>query len=196
MADWDDRYRRGESAGSEPDPLLVRVTEICKPGQALDLACGLGRHALFLAERGWQVTAVDASRVAIETVLRYARERNLTLSAQVVDLERRNFTIQPASFDLICDFYYLQRDLFVPIRAGVKPGGAFVAAIHLATGGESDAGHNPAFMLSRGELMREFIDWSVVHYQETDTGERHRPSAEIIAMKRDCAAPFPRASPE
>ena len=67
MADWDERYRRGEHATPEPHTLLVRAMETLAPGRALDLACGAGRHALFLAERGWEVIAVDASRVAIET---------------------------------------------------------------------------------------------------------------------------------
>ena len=59
MADWDERYSRGEHVIKEPMPLLVRVADELKPGRALDLACGTGRHAIFLAERGWHVTAVE-----------------------------------------------------------------------------------------------------------------------------------------
>src|SRR5437773_12116961 len=108
VTDWNERYRRGEHAALAPHKLLVRVTETLEPGRALDLACGAGRHALFLAERGWRVTAVDASPVAIETTLERARERQLTIDARVADLERGEFIIEPAAFDLICDFYYLQ----------------------------------------------------------------------------------------
>jgi len=187
LADWDERYRRGEHALLEPHSLLVRFAKKAVPGRALDLACGAGRHALFLAERGWQVTAVDASKVAIETVLERTRERGLTISAHVADLERAEFVIEPEAYELICDFYYLQRDLFPAIRAGVKPGGAFIAAIHLASeDAEQDAGRNPAFLLKPGELRTYFEGWRILHYHETsdadpDAEHHHRRSAEIIA---------------
>jgi len=189
VADWDERYRRGEHATPEPHTLLVRAMETLAAGRALDLACGAGRHALFLAERGWKVIAVDASRVAIETTLERARKRGLTIDARVADLERGDFVIEPAAFDLICDFYYLQRDLFPQVRAGLKPGAAFVASIHMISEDPSeDEGHNPAFLLKPGELRAEFQNWRIIHYHETsphdtDAGEHHRRSAEIVAKK-------------
>src|SRR5438067_11196563 len=97
------------------------------PGRALDLACGAGRNALYLATLGWQVTAVDSSAVAISIL----RERaaglapGFSVDARVADLEAGGFTIAPASFDLILDFFYLQRDLFPHIREGLPPGGVF-----------------------------------------------------------------------
>ena len=75
LADWNERYSRGEHIISEPMPLLVSTISGLKPGRALDVACGVGRHAIFLAERGWQVTAVDASSVGIELARAAARER-------------------------------------------------------------------------------------------------------------------------
>jgi len=61
MADWDERYRKGEHAPAEPHQLLTQAVDVLLPGRALDLACGAGRHALYLARRGWHVTAVDSS---------------------------------------------------------------------------------------------------------------------------------------
>src|SRR6476469_7102782 len=64
---WDARYAATESLWTfEPNRFLVRETEGLAPGRALDLACGEGRNALWLAARGWQVTAVDFSAVALE----------------------------------------------------------------------------------------------------------------------------------
>ena len=189
MIDWDERYRRCEHAALQPHKLLLQVAEESRPGRALDLACGAGRHALFLAERGWNVIAVDSSSVAMETTLARARERSLTIDARIADLERGGFIIEMGGFDLICDFYYLQRDLFAQIRAGVKLGGVFVAAIHLSSEDPSeDEGHNPAFLLKPGELRSEFENWQIIHYYETsstdtDAGEHHRRSAEIIAKR-------------
>jgi len=192
-ADWDERYRRGDYAPLEPSPLLVRAVGLTESvrgagGRALDLACGAGRHALFLAARGFRVTAVDASRAGIKLTRRRARERGLEVNARVADLERGEFEIEPAGYDLVCDFYYLQRDLFPALRAGVRPVGLFVAAIHLADGGPQARPMNPDFLLQPGELRAEFDGWEILHYHETaghdaDAGQHSRRSAELIAKK-------------
>ena len=57
--DWNDRYATGEAPDKPPEALVVKAAETRRPGKALDLACGLGRNALYLAANGWQVTAVD-----------------------------------------------------------------------------------------------------------------------------------------
>jgi tellurite methyltransferase len=124
---WDDRYRNGEHRNLSPAPLVVKAIEKLPPGRALDLACGAGRHAFVLAEQGWRVIAVDASRVAIELIRERARERRLEMDARLVDLEKHEFDIQPEAFDLICVCCYLQRDLLPAIRAGVRPGGIVIA---------------------------------------------------------------------
>jgi SAM-dependent methyltransferase len=188
MADWDERYSRGEHATLEPNPLLVRVAETLPAGVALDVACGAGRHALYLAERGWRVTAVDASKVGIEITRERARVLGVDLDARVADLELGGFEIESGAYDLICDFYYLQRDLWPGLREGVRPGGVLVAAIHLADEDAESETRNPAFLLQPGELRAEFEGWQVLHYHETsltdeDAGQHHHRTAEIVARK-------------
>lgn len=185
MTDWDGRYSRGEHIIKEPLPLLVRLAEGLAPGHALDLACGPGRHALFLADRGWQVTAVDASRVGIELLEKNARERGLLVDARIADLERHEFKIEPAAYDLIGVFYYLQRDLFPQLRAGVRAGGVAVAAIHIVD--ESPESHpmNEDYLFQPGELRAEFRGWEIMHDYEgpsTEGGHRRR-TAELVARK-------------
>src|SRR5213595_2248304 len=102
MPDWDERYRHGEHFTREPTPLLQIAIQDLKPGRALDLACGVGRHAIFLAQHGWKVTAVDSSRVAIEILQQRAGEAGVTVDALVADLERGEFKIEPDAYDLIC----------------------------------------------------------------------------------------------
>jgi tellurite methyltransferase len=188
VADWDERYRRGEHASLEPNALLGRFVEPLPPGRALDVACGAGRHALFLARKGWRVTAVDASRVGIEITLERARAMNLSVDARVADLEGGEFLIEREAYDLITVFYYLQRDLWPQIGAGLRSGGTLVAAIHLADEDPSNEKGNPNFLLEPNELREEFSDWEIVHYHETqlndeDAGEHHRRTAEIVARK-------------
>lgn len=185
MPDWDERYRSGEHATKEPAPLLRTAIANLKPGRALDIACGVGRHAILLAEKGWQVTAVDSSRVGIEILRQRAREAGAAVEARVADLESGEFQIEPGTYDLICVFYYLQRDLFSPLRAGVKPGGTVVAAIHLNDGKEDAKPSNPAFLLEPGELKQLFADWEITYYREgeSDEGGHHHDTAYLIARK-------------
>lgn len=134
--DWDQHYSDPANLDFTPSPLVVEVAELLAPGRALDLACGPGRNALYLASLGWKVTAVDSSPVAVAIL----RERASILAvgpridARIADMEAGGFEIEPEGFDLICDLLYLQRDLFAPIRAGVRPGGVFAGMIHLAGG--------------------------------------------------------------
>jgi tellurite methyltransferase len=185
VADWNERYSRGEHIIREPLPLLVSATSRFKPGRALDLACGTGRHAIFLASRGWQVTAVDASSVGIELAGEAAREHGVEVDWRVIDLERQGFEIEAEAYDLIAIFYYLQRDLFRQVRAGVRRGGHVIAAIHMVDESPDIRQMNPAFLLQPGELRAEFHGWEILHDYEgapTEDGH-HRRTAEIVARK-------------
>ena len=190
MPDWDARYTSGEHGMIEPSPLLLKAIEDVKPGRALDIACGAGRHAIYLAKCGWQVTAVDSSRVGIEVLRDRAREAHVKVSAHVADLETDEFSVEAESYDLICDLYYLQRDLFTLIRRGVKSGGTVVAAIHLNDGNPDAKPRNPAFLLEPGELKSLFSDWEITYYREgpSDEGGHHHDTAYLIARKPQSGA--------
>jgi len=151
-----------------PSPLLVETARTLKPGRALDLACGKGRNALWLAERGWQVTAVDRSPITIPAVETY-----------VADLEKHEFSIAEASWDLIVVCYYLQRDLFEPVKRGLKPGGIALAIVHMF-----EPGHEQSrFSLHPGELAKYFEGWEILHYREGASSDPNhkRAVAEIVA---------------
>jgi SAM-dependent methyltransferase len=151
-----------------PTPLLVETASKLKPGRALDLACGTGRNAIWLAEHGWQVTAVDRSPITIPTV-----------DMHVADLEKHEFTIKEASFDLIAVCYYLQRDLFEAVKCGVKPGGVALVIVHLV-----EPGHEQSrFSLQPGELAKYFEGWEILHSYEGKPRdpEHKRVVAEIVA---------------
>jgi tellurite methyltransferase len=157
---WDQRYRAGRQLSEAPSPLVQRFAADLSPGAALDLACGPGRNALYLAERGWRVTAVDGAPIGIAKL----RERNAGIDARIADLKRGEFQIQPDSYDLICDCLYLQRDLFPQIRAGVRAGGMVIVTVLLAREA-TDTRACP------GELRAYFEDWNIVHYREEEVAE-------------------------
>src|SRR5579859_1057686 len=132
---WDERYR-SEDLEAPPTALLVDTAQRLPAGKALDLACGTGRNALWLAEQGWSVTAVDGARAAIEILRERAARRAVNVDAQVADLEKHEYPIEPSAWNLIAICYYLQRDLFEPAKSGVAPGGVLLAIVHITGPGE------------------------------------------------------------
>jgi tellurite methyltransferase len=175
---WNARYRT-ETEDMAPAQLLVEAASRLRPGKALDLACGAGRNALWLARQGWRVTAVDGALEAIAILRRQAEAQDLEIETQVADLERGEFRIAPAAWDLIAMCYYLQRDLFAPAKNGLAANGILLAIVHITEGGEE-----PTHTRARpGELRSFFQDWNIVHYFEgkpRDSAHR-RSVAEIVA---------------
>ena len=182
---WDERFARGhELHGYEPSAPLPDAVAGIPAGLALDLGCGAGRHAIWLAERGWRVHAIDGSEVGVGLLLAEARRRSVRerITARIADLEAPGFTFEPEQYDLVCDFYFLHRPLFAEIRRAVRPGGLFIAAIHVEGG--PTAGH---FLLAPGELpaLVESWQWKLLSFREGDSqesGHRHQ-TVEIVAQR-------------
>jgi tellurite methyltransferase len=182
LREWDERYRSGEQAFDTPTPLVVKVAEMLQPGYALDLACGAGRNALYLAGRGWRVTAVDGSAAALELMRERAARLGVPVQASEADLDSQEFAISPEAYDLICDCYYLRRDLFPKMKAGVRPGGVVISIVHLA---DADQPRGTARRAYPAELPGFFEGWKVLDYREGAPSEscHQRAVAEIAAQK-------------
>ena len=178
---WDERYRTQDSEEA-PNPLLIETAQRLQPGKALDLASGTGRNALWLAEHGWTVTAVDGAPTAIEILRRRASEKGLSIHATIADLERGDYCIAPSTWDLIVVSLYLQRDLFEPAKRGLAPGGVILAIVHIAEPGEE-----PTYKrLRSGELDHYFQGWEILHrYEGKPNDKAHQRSvAEIVARRQ------------
>jgi SAM-dependent methyltransferase len=103
-ADWDRRYAGRELLwSSEPNRFLVQQAESLTPARALDLACGEGRNAMWLAQRGWQVTGVDFSAVGIEKARQLEDARGVHVEWVTADL--LDYRPEPQGFDLVIVFY-------------------------------------------------------------------------------------------
>ena len=182
---WNERYRLRERPAEDldaaPTPLLVETAAKLKPGKALDLACGAGRNALWLAEHGWEVTAVDGAPAAIEILRTRASERALKITTVVADLEKADFEIEPSRWHLIAMCYYLQRNLFEPAKRGVTPGGILIAIVHVNEPGEAEGPHR----LRPGDLEQYFTGWEILHrYEGRANDSAHRRAvAEIVARR-------------
>ena len=148
------------------------------PGRALDLACGTGRNALWLAGRGWNVTAVDGSAAAIETLRVRAERAGVAIDTQIADLENSGFTIEPAHYDLIAMCYYFQRNLIEQCKRNLVPGGVMVAIALLMEPGKEHS----TFRLRPGELRGYFADWEILHDREGADPWQHQ-IAELVARR-------------
>ena len=145
LEEWNERYRNREQLAAEPAQLLVEAAAHLPPGRALDLACGAGRNAAWLAERGWQVVALDGAEEAIKLV-------PAGIDARVFDLERDEPLPFPSgSFDLVLILFYLHRPLFAEAKRVLRPGGTLVTT-SLTRG---------RFGVAPGELRTFFEDWDV-----------------------------------
>lgn len=185
-ADWDQRYREGAHKWRQPDPFLLRAYRKfiapgrSGPGRALDVAGGVGRHALWLARRGWRVTIADLSRVGLDEARRRAHQAGVKLQLRQRDLRAAH--LPRGRYDLVLVFFFLERKLFPALARALKPGGILVyktytrPQLKLSTGGPKD----PRFLLKKNELRRAFPGLQVLSYREV-VGEK--AVAELVATK-------------
>jgi tellurite methyltransferase len=112
-ASWNKKYSEGSHSSLEPDPFLVSAYEefvVHRPaGSALDLAGGVGRHAIWLAERGWRVKLLDISDVGIQQAEENARRTEMagSISSEVADLNTMH-DFGREQYDLVVVFFFLQ----------------------------------------------------------------------------------------
>jgi tellurite methyltransferase len=191
MSDEDqDRWDRKHSQDGDSEEPATFLQEIMDgkdwnlpPGTALDIACGNGRNAIFLAARGFQVTAVDVSSVGIGRGRARAKERALSVDWQEADLERLDLGDQ--AYDLVVNIKYLQRSLVPRIKRALKNGGHVIFETFLID--QQALGHpsNPVYLLAHNELLGLFRDFRVLHYREGKCFEGAEPSlrASMLAQK-------------
>jgi SAM-dependent methyltransferase len=123
-------------------------------GLVLDVACGRGRNALWLAARGLEVVAVDRDVEALETVAAAAADRHLPVSTVVCDLEAGDPRLGVARFDAMVVTNYLHRPLFPALLAALRPGAVLIYETFTRQQAERGRPTNPAFLLEPGELRR------------------------------------------
>jgi tellurite methyltransferase len=176
LKEWDQRYASGEAAFDQAVPLVVEIAPRLTPGRALDVACGAGRNAIYLAQLGWRVNAIDGSAAALETLR--SRAGTLPIETELVDLQRDPLAIETSAYELIVVSYYLQRDLFPALKRGLCECGVLIAIVHT---GEPATPRRAA----AGELRSWFEGWEILHYYEGGPRENchKQPVAEIAARK-------------
>jgi SAM-dependent methyltransferase len=150
-------------------------------GDALDVACGSGRNAIWLAEQGFRTLAVDRNPTALEALKGEASERRLSIRTQIVDLEHGDPFLENDSFDLIVVVHYLHRPLFPALVAALRPRGVLVYETFTRAQAARGKPTNPAFLLKPGELLTLVPPLEVLASREGDF--EGKMLASVVAMR-------------
>ena len=188
---WDQRYSAaGFAYGSQPNEFLAAHVDAIPPGPVLDLGCGEGRNAVFLAERGYTVTAVDQSAAGLRKAERLASERGVSITTVQADLGE--FVFRPGHWAGIVSIFChlpraLRRSLYPSVVQGLRqPDGVLLmeaytpAQVGRGTGGPSD----PDWMMSLDRLKDEIVglDWVMAEEKEREVreGSYHTGPASVV----------------
>lgn len=197
---WEARYRRRERVWSgRANPVLVDVVAALPPGRALDLGCGEGGDAIWLAQRGWQVTAVDVSPTALDRAAAHAEAAQVR-DRVIVEQHDLGRSFPKGTFDLVCAHYLMSRrglQRHAVRRAAaraVAPGGLLLLVDHGSVMPWSrNAGAEIVFPTPEEELAALALDadgWGVerLHAPEREaTGPRGETAVvrdTIVAVRR------------
>ncbi len=194
--DWDRRYEDSELVWTAtPNRFLVSEVKGIEPGAALDVGCGEGRNAVWLAEQGWRVTGVDFSEVGLEKARRLAEARGVSVEWVLADLR----AYQPAAgaYDLVVVLYLHlpaeeRRAVHGAATRALRPGGVLLVVGHDLTnlthgyGGPQD----PAIIFSPDDVAADVAELSIERAERvervvpTDDGERRAIDALVRAVRR------------
>jgi tellurite methyltransferase len=153
----------------EPAPWLVDHRHLLPPvGRALDVAAGRGRHALWLAQRGYETTAIDRDAGALQELREAAARLGVHVTTEVRDLEIDGTQLPVAAYDVVVVVHYLHRPLFAAVKDAVRPGGVLIYETFTAAQAARGKPTNPAFLLQPGELQALVAPFEVVARREGD----------------------------
>ena len=156
---WDEKHAQNLMP-QEPIKLIKEYAHLATGKNALDIACGNGRHSRYLASLGFEVDALDISSVAIEQLQDEAH-----IHAQEVDFD--TYTLEKDKYDLIVCTYFLERKLFPQMIEALNPLGIILMETFLHDADNERTPSNPAFRLNEGELEAFFDhEMEILHIPE------------------------------
>ena len=189
---WDQRYSEpGHAYGTEPNEFLREVAERIPRGPVLCLGEGEGRNATFLARLGFEVTALDISRVGLAKAEALARERGVRLRTVLADV--REYVIAPGAWSGIVSMWlHLLPAVRVPLHracvAGLAPGGAFVLEaytprqLEFGTGGPQDVLRLVTLVALRDDLAGLDLEVGRELDREVHEGRYHEGRGAVVQV--------------
>jgi len=183
---WNERFKgKGFAFGKDPNPFLKKYIRFLPKGKALDLEAGEGRNAVFLAQHGFDVDAVDISRKGLIKAKKLAGEMGVKVHALIADLD--TYKIEKEKYDLIANLYFLKRSLIPKIKRGLKKGGRIIFETYILEHREisAEGPKDRKYYLIPNELLWLFKDFRILFYREGifKEGGKRKAVASLIAEK-------------
>ena len=179
---WDERYA-ADPGPTEPHVAVVDALGALAPGKALDIACGTGRHSVWLAERGWEVTALDFSRTGIAQLRRAAAARDLSIDAQVADVRAWRPPAE-ASYDLVLMTFVVLPEVLAEAARWVAPGGHLLLVGPSARTPDGPGPSDPRLRLDRIDVAARVTGsrLRILRASEVEREGPDGPSAEVVLL--------------
>jgi SAM-dependent methyltransferase len=168
QARWDKRYREGHHAALalQPDAWAAMHAPLLKGGRALDVACGRGRHTLWLARLGYEVDAVDISYEGLRGLAKRIEHEGLQERVRLIQADLEVWRPEPATYDLILVVRYLNRSLIPSFKEALRPGGLVLYRTFHTDWARPRSEFQRGFLLQPGEFLHLFRDWEWLAYEE------------------------------
>jgi rhodanese-related sulfurtransferase len=182
MSRWRGARDHGPGVVYGPSTWLIENADLLpREGKALDVACGFGRHTLYLAAKGLEVTAVDRDAGKVESLRAVAGRLGFPVQARAVDLEAGKSGLGDDAYGLVLVVHYLHRPLFPAIRNALAPGGLLLYETFTEAQASRGRPRSPDHLLKAGELLRLVAPLEVLRQRE---GESEGRMVASVAARR------------
>lgn len=186
---WDEKYRKKREL-LKPRDASANIKQFVEPtvdAKALDLACGAGRNAIYLAKLGYEVDAFDIAAAALDALVEEAHREEVygLVNAELVDLD--TFTPAQESYDLIIMMNFLDRALLERAKFGLKSGGLFIVETYMDDDANEKESSSAENVLREGELKTLFGEgWELLYYDEfeNEVYELYRMQKQVIVARK------------
>lgn len=186
MTSWDERFRDCEyPQNPDPSPVLDQYLSDIPDRRALDVATGTGRNAVFLADEGYEVDAVDKSREGLRITRENAAERGVETRLNLIQTNIPTHGFPADTYDLITVSFYRVVDRFPDLKEALHDGGYLFVEHHLRSDEATPSGpSDDRYRFEANELLQACLDLTVLHYDagvEEQSGDARRATARILA---------------
>lgn len=165
-AKWNLKFSQRENELLQPDKFLLENLSLLQKHKLADIACGDGRNAIFLAERGFEVSCFDFSEVALQRLDSFAFEKGIKIEAMVCDLETYNFEGFEDQFNSVLVSHFLLRGRFFEnLKRILKVGGTLVYSTFNLKQCES-TGFCKDFCLQENEILEAFCEFELIKFEQ------------------------------
>ncbi|VVB79230.1 tRNA (cmo5U34)-methyltransferase [uncultured archaeon] len=192
---FDELYKKSKKPffGTGPSSLILKLNRMLpKNSKVLDLGCGEGKDAIFLARKGHQVTAVDISPIAIEKLDERAKKLKLNIKSIVADLSEYKIKDNYDAIIALASIHFLKKkehDKMIKIMQGRTNKNGFNVIVSLRKGDPTE-GSFKVIYLEDGKLKEYYSGWKIIKYKEYDKKDKHgrfgvhyHKNADLIAQR-------------